>query len=74
MLTVGQCLAVLAERVVVGGEGVVDAEPVIVGVRGQGGEFGFQDDVLQPGIGARPRRTARRTASGGVFLAGRRRS
>ena len=55
MLAVVECLAVLAERVVVGGEGVVDAEPVIVGVGGQGGEFGFQHDVLQPGIGARAR-------------------
>ena len=55
VLAVGECLAVVAERAIVGGEGVVDAEPVIVGVGGQGGELGFQHDVLQPGIGARSR-------------------
>ena len=41
VLAVGQGLVVVAERVVVGGEGVVDAEPVIVSVRGQGGQLGF---------------------------------
>jgi hypothetical protein len=33
---------------------VVDAEPVVIGVDRQVGEFGFQEDVLQPDIGARP--------------------
>ena len=41
VLAVGQCLAVVAQVGVVGGEGVVNAEPVIVSVRGQGGQLGF---------------------------------
>jgi hypothetical protein len=59
VLAVGECLAVVAERCMVGGEGVVDAEPVIVGAGRQGGELGVQHDVLQPGIGARPPHTYR---------------
>ena len=54
MLAVGEGLAVLAEGGVVGGEGMVDAELVVIGVSRQGREFGFQDAVLQPGIGAWP--------------------
>jgi hypothetical protein len=67
MPAVGEGLTVLTESGVVRGEGMVDAEPVVTGVCGQSGEFGFQDAVLQPDVGARPagcRRSAGRAALG----------
>ena len=42
---------VVAERVVVGGEGVVQAQQVVVGAGGCAGEFVLEQDDLQPGIG-----------------------
>ena len=45
-----ECLLVFAQGVVVGGQGAVQAEPVIVCGGGCVAEFGFEDDDLQAGV------------------------
>ena len=51
LLSVGQGPAEFAEGGVVGGEGVVDAELVVL-PRGQGRELFGEQDVLQPDVGS----------------------
>ena len=67
VLAVGEGLAVATKSRVVGGEGVVDAELVVARAGGQGGQVGFEDDVLQPGVGARPGDGVENCAGGAVL-------
>jgi hypothetical protein len=46
-----ECLLVVAQRGEAFGEGVVQAQQVIVGVVRRAGEFGLEQDDLQPGVG-----------------------
>ena len=44
---------VVAEGGIVGGEGVVQVQQVVIGAGGGAGEFVFEQDDLQPGVGVR---------------------